>query len=376
MGDIADLMDGLWLPCESIPLVCDLDSRKVMTVYELNCKGSKWNCIDYPRLTKKSSLKLLLTNENLIYSYNRPYRNRLGGKHKLFMSESEMKAQEEAIAKALEGDRLHKTINEDLERMEVLFHPERKYFPIDPRSATAQALGFDPRSATAQALHKTPLEEALDKATAYDSLYGESARSALEAFDSGLGSQEIFKSIHDYIGHTDRILLDHLSVTQAIAVLPFHQSIIDSASSRLIELNDNSDFVDEEEDLGQLYDKTPEEYAKAIEDKDKEIAELKALLEKARVQEKEVVKRTRENQLHNLIWKIDCAISVDEDKPAAIHVWNELENNYLEHDEEGIIQNISGGVIEWRSVHGNPSSLALTSFNKTLSKIRKKFQNQ
>lgn len=286
MGDIADLMDGLWLPCESIQLVCDLDSRKVMTVYELNCKGSKWNCIDYPRLTKESSLKLLLTSANLIYSYNRPHRNRLGSKHKLFRSESEQLELEKAVAKALKGSGVFKLANEERERLQDLHHPERKYFPIVPKSATAEALGFSPKGATGQALgidprlattqvqlgneslvyskiqneldginthawqgtandsgvakalqevnptHKTPLEEALLKATAYDSFYGESARNVLEAFDNGLGSQEIFNTIHDYTTNVDEMLSGGINADIARALIDPHVAVMEKFQYR------------------------------------------------------------------------------------------------------------------------------------------------
>jgi hypothetical protein len=59
-------------------------------------------------------------------------------------------------------------------------------------------------------------------------------------------------------------------------------------------------------------------------------------------------------------------------KPTAQNVWKEIKNNFEEYDNDKIIQEISDdNEILWSSGYGNEQSLKRSSFDKTLSVIKK-----
>ena len=85
---------------------------------------------------------------------------------------------------------------------------------------------------------------------------------------------------------------------------------------------------------------------------------------------KRKIKRT--SQLHELIMKI--ALEMAEDlgrKPSAREVWKKIERDYLEYDEEAIIQEVTGKGINWISKYHYAQSLPWTSFAATFSRLWK-----
>ena len=85
---------------------------------------------------------------------------------------------------------------------------------------------------------------------------------------------------------------------------------------------------------------------------------------------KRKIKRT--SQLHELIMKI--ALEMAEDlgrKPSARKLMKKIERDYLEYDEEAIIQEVTGKGINWISKYHYEQSLPWTSFAATFSRLWK-----
>ena len=205
----------------------------------------------------------------------------------------------------------------------------------------------------------------LQKYKAIDQAYLESTKTALSAFGKGLNHIDLLSPLYQYAKYTEKALSTGMATNTALAMLEPHRGISENLHLRLRE------YESEEKTEG------PEETAelrKALEQKDKEIAELKALIDKNENQDKELVKQTRKNQMHFLIWNIDTFLRAGRSKTPAIEIWNELTANHLEYPEGEIIQSFSDNVIEWKSCHGNESSLALTSLASVISKARKKYK--
>ena len=79
----------------------------------------------------------------------------------------------------------------------------------------------------------------------------------------------------------------------------------------------------------------------------------------------------RASQLHIFIWRVYKELC-NKQKPTAQNVWNEIKNNFEEYDNDKIIQEISDdNEILWSSGYGNEQSLKRSSFDKTLSVIKK-----
>ena len=85
---------------------------------------------------------------------------------------------------------------------------------------------------------------------------------------------------------------------------------------------------------------------------------------------KRKIKRT--SQLHELIMKI--ALEMKEEigkKPSARKLMKKIERDYLEYDEEAIIQEVTGKGINWKSKYGCEQDLPWTSFAATFSRLWK-----
>jgi len=85
---------------------------------------------------------------------------------------------------------------------------------------------------------------------------------------------------------------------------------------------------------------------------------------------KRKIKRT--SQLHELIMKI--ALEMAEDlgrKPSARKLMKKIERDYLEYDEEAIIQEVTGKGIDWISKYHYAQSLPWSSFDATFSRLWK-----
>ena len=86
--------------------------------------------------------------------------------------------------------------------------------------------------------------------------------------------------------------------------------------------------------------------------------------------DKRKIKRT--SQLHELIMKI--ALEMAEDlgrKPSARKLMKKIERDYLEYDEEAIIQEVTGKGINWKSKYGYEQDLPWSSFAATFSRLWK-----
>ena len=90
------------------------------------------------------------------------------------------------------------------------------------------------------------------------------------------------------------------------------------------------------------------------------------------IKPKQITKRT--NQLHELIMKI--ALVMEEkrgEKPSPRKLRRKIERDYLEYDEETIIQEVTEKGIDWRSKYGIEQHLKWSSFAATFSRLWKKY---
>ena len=86
--------------------------------------------------------------------------------------------------------------------------------------------------------------------------------------------------------------------------------------------------------------------------------------------DKRKIKRT--NQLHELIMKIALKMAGNPSrKPSARKLMKKIERDYLEYDEDAIIQEVTGKGISWKSKYGYEQDLAWSSFAATFSRLWK-----
>ena len=86
--------------------------------------------------------------------------------------------------------------------------------------------------------------------------------------------------------------------------------------------------------------------------------------------DKRKIKRT--NQLHELIMKIALKMAGNPSrKPSAHKLMKKIERDYLEYDEDAIIQEVTGKGIYWKSKYGYEQDLAWSSFAATFSRLWK-----
>ena len=81
-------------------------------------------------------------------------------------------------------------------------------------------------------------------------------------------------------------------------------------------------------------------------------------------------KSNRTNQLHELIMKIALVMK---EKPSPRKLRRKIERDYLEYDEEAIIQEVTEKGIDWRSKYGIEQHLKWSSFDATFSRLWKKY---
>ena len=82
--------------------------------------------------------------------------------------------------------------------------------------------------------------------------------------------------------------------------------------------------------------------------------------------DKRKIKRT--SQLHELIMKIALVMK---EKPSPRKLRRKIERDYLEYDEETIIQEVTEKGIDWRSKYGIEQHLKWSSFAATFSRLWK-----
>ena len=86
--------------------------------------------------------------------------------------------------------------------------------------------------------------------------------------------------------------------------------------------------------------------------------------------DKRKIKRT--SQLHELIMKIALEMAENPSrKPSAHKLMKKIERDYLEYDEDAIIQEVTGKGIYWISKYGYEQDLAWSSFAATFSRLWK-----
>ena len=85
-------------------------------------------------------------------------------------------------------------------------------------------------------------------------------------------------------------------------------------------------------------------------------------------------KSNRTNQLHELIMKIALVMKEkDGSKPSSCELRRKIDGDYLEYDEEAIIQEVTEKGIDWRSKYGIEQHLKWSSFDATFSRLWKKY---
>lgn len=81
--------------------------------------------------------------------------------------------------------------------------------------------------------------------------------------------------------------------------------------------------------------------------------------------------KAKESQLHVFIWRVYQFLNANGEKSTAQKVWNEIQHRYKQHDTKNIIQEVTADVIFWCSSYGNEQQLKRSSFDKTLSNLKK-----
>ena len=85
-------------------------------------------------------------------------------------------------------------------------------------------------------------------------------------------------------------------------------------------------------------------------------------------------KSNRTNQLHELIMKIALVMKeAPGRKPSSRKLRRKIDRDYLEYDEEAIIQEVTEKGIDWRSKYGIVQHLKWSSFDATFSRLWKKY---
>ena len=85
-------------------------------------------------------------------------------------------------------------------------------------------------------------------------------------------------------------------------------------------------------------------------------------------------KSNRTNQLHELIMKIALVMKEEHGiKPSSRKLRRKIDGDYLEYDEEAIIQEVTEKGIDWRSKYGIVQHLKWSSFDATFSRLWKKY---
>lgn len=197
--------------------------------------------------------------------------------------------------------------------------------------------------------------------------YLQATRNSLNAFNSGLNNRAILSELNQHTSLTDQVLNTGITAQIAQDMLEPHRSLTESLQLRLRSYEPEEKPKETEKQLR----KTIKQKDEQLELRNKEIAEFKALLTARKKQEK----RIRVHQLHSLIRNVDIALTENELKPSAQAVWNEIEKNHDEYDDEAIIQEVKDNTIYWKSKGGKEQTLLMTSFSPTLSAIRKKHKN-
>jgi len=78
----------------------------------------------------------------------------------------------------------------------------------------------------------------------------------------------------------------------------------------------------------------------------------------------------RRSQLYIFIWRVHQVLN-QQKRPTAQQVWREIQHHYTRHDTDKIIQDVDGERILWVSGYGNEQRQLRSTFDKTLSNIRK-----
>lgn len=85
----------------------------------------------------------------------------------------------------------------------------------------------------------------------------------------------------------------------------------------------------------------------------------------------EVKKKRDTTQLHKLIWRVYIDLSENKKSCNCQAVWNEIKRNHSHYDDDEIIQEVTTDTISWKSSYSHEQTLKRTSFEPTLSKLKK-----
>ena len=184
---------------------------------------------------------------------------------------------------------------------------------------------------------------------------------------ANLDLSEILEYANSEVNNLDkqRILKQQLPLLQSYAKERDLISVIDLLESFPVNIQDEF-WREFDENLGPEIE---EVFQVNNNPKDEEVLPGETQEVKA-TKDKRKIKRT--SQLHELIMKI--ALEMAEDlgrKPSARKLMKKIERDYLEYDEDAIIQEVTGKGIYWKSKYGYEQDLAWSSFAATFSRLWK-----
>ena len=191
---------------------------------------------------------------------------------------------------------------------------------------------------------------------------------------ANLDLSEILEYANSEVNNLDkqRILKHQLPLLQSYAKERDLISVIDLLESFPVNIQDEF-WRESDENLGP---EIQEVFQVKNIPKDEEVLPGETQEVKA-TKDKRKIKRT--SQLHELIMKIALEMAEDDlgRKPSASEVWKKIKHESPksdesgEHDEDAIIQEVTGKGIYWKSKYGYEQDLAWSSFAATFSRLWK-----
>jgi len=374
-------------PCEPVKkLLYVIDADEVISEAESKYREHEPLFNNYKQLNNETSLEWFC-NPKLIKSYEYWDCKNLD-KYK------PSKAEQEKIKKAGKWMQQNKPLidqkRKELENLEKQITPAwKKLVEAEQHkkdllnkahygSARWAQLQLDQKTARHIAQQYQPLIEKLRNAqnltnSLITDKYISTAERALETLGGRSSLRGMIDSIQPYQNEVDRILSRGVDAQTAWNMLEPHRGVTENLQFRLRAYEQEEQPKETEKQLRKIIESKDKE----LESKDEEIAELKALLATQEKQDKKIEKQTRTHQLHVLIAKVDNELTKLSNgiRPQAQIVWNTIEENYYDYDDEAIIQEVKDNTIFWKSKKGIEQSLPFTSFSATLSSIRKKNKN-
>ena len=166
---------------------------------------------------------------------------------------------------------------------------------------------------------------------------------------------------------TQRILKQQLPLLQSYAKERDLISVIDLLESFPVNIQDEF-WREFDENLGSEIEEVSQ-----VNNNPKDEVVIPGETQEVKVnKDKRKIKRT--SQLHELIMKIALVMKEkDGGKPSSRELRRKIDGDYLEYDEEAIIQEVTEKGIDWRSKYGIEQHLKWSSFDATFSRLWKKY---